>query len=200
MRLQTHQANSMRFTTVRKLGGMGMREVAMADQQDLGMQRASGPGELSTAPVEDASGASPQSAAVPAIPAEDLQEDLTDKESEAIVALVNEPTIARAAALIGVHERTLRRWLTDKPAFRKAYHAARREAFSHAIGLTQRYAPVAVSTLVQVMTDKGNPAGVRVAAAGILLRFGREGIELDELAQRLEALEQVQQPSGWNGR
>ncbi|HZL49543.1 MAG TPA: hypothetical protein VFC37_01200 [Terracidiphilus sp.] len=73
--------------------------------------------------------------------------------------------------------------------FKRAYHAARREAFGHAIGLTQRYAPVAVNTLVKVMSDPQTPAGVKVAAAAVLLRFGRDGIELDDLAQRLEVLE-----------
>ena len=60
-----------------------------------------------------------------------------------------------------------------------------------AIGLTQRYAPVAVNTLVKVMTDQFTPPGIKVAAAAILLRFGREGIELDDLAARLETLEQA---------
>ena len=120
----------------------------------------------------------------------ELQEALSDKQSEGILALINEPTIARAATVLGIHERTLRRWL-DEPAFRKAYHAARRDAFDAAIGLTHRYAPVAVSTLVKVMTDAKTPPGVKVAAAAILLKFGREGIELDDLAQRLENLERL---------
>jgi len=63
---------------------------------------------------------------------------------------------------------------------------ARREAFGHAVGLTQRYPPVAVATLVRVMNDPAAGASAKVAAAGLLLRFGREGIELDDLAERLE--------------
>ena len=68
---------------------------------------------------------------------------------------------------------------------------AKWEAFGQAIALTQRYAPVAVNTLVQVMMDDSAPSSSKVAAATTLLRFGREGIELDDLAVRVEALEQA---------
>jgi len=59
------------------------------------------------------------------------------------------------------------------------------------VGMTQRYAPVAVATLVKVMGDAACPPGARVTAAGVLLRFGREGIELDDLAERVETLERA---------
>ena len=106
--------------------------------------------------------------------------------------MLNEQTIGRAADAAGVSQRTLYRWL-DKPAFSRAYHRARREAFGQAIALTQRYAPLAVNTLAQVMMDASAPASSKVAAAVGLLRFGREGIELDDLAARVEALEKAPQ-------
>jgi hypothetical protein len=115
-------------------------------------------------------------------------EGLDEKQSNAVMALLNEPTVTRAANICGIHERTLRRWMAD-PTFKRAYHNARREAFGHAIGITQRYAPVAVTVLAKVMTDGDTPPGIKVAAAGTMLRFGREGIELDDLAQRVEELE-----------
>ncbi len=37
--------------------------------------------------------------------------------------------------------------------------------------------------------DDGAPSSSKVAAATTILRFGREGIELDDLAARVEALE-----------
>jgi len=112
----------------------------------------------------------------------------TTRQSRAIEALLQEPTIGRAAATAGVSERTLRRWLKEGP-FKKAFFDARRESFGQAIGLTQRYAPVAIATLVKVMNDEGNSASAKVTAAAVLLKFGREGIELDDLAERLEAVE-----------
>ena len=87
----------------------------------------------------------------------EIFDGLTPLQVKAILALLNEPTIVRAASTVGVDERSIRRWLED-PTFKRAYHAARREAFDHAIGLTQRYAPLAVNTLAKTMNDPDTPA------------------------------------------
>ena len=55
---------------------------------------------------------------------------------------------------------------------------ADREAFGQAIALTQRYATLAVTTLVRVMSDDAAPHHARVSAATALLKLVR-----DELAQ-----------------
>ncbi len=115
---------------------------------------------------------------------------LTVKQERAIVALLNEQTITKAAAAAQVGDRTLYKWLND-PDFSSAYRKARRQAFGQAIALTQRYAPLAVNTLAQVMMDQSAPHHAKVAAATTILRFGREGIELDDLAARIEALEET---------
>ena len=117
-----------------------------------------------------------------------LVDNLTPNQEKAIIALLAEPSLSKAAAACGTGERTLYRWLRE-PAFKSAYRSARREAFSHAIALTQRYAPLAVQTLAKVMADDNAPHTARVQAATSLLRFGRDGIELDDLQERLEALE-----------
>ena len=113
---------------------------------------------------------------------------LSPNQEKAILALLQEPTIAKAAKAAQVGHRTLIRWLTQDD-FGRAYRKARREAFGHAIALTQHYAPLAVNTLATLMADKSTPAHARVSAASTLLKFGREGIELDDLAARVEALE-----------
>ncbi len=131
-----------------------------------------------------------------------MQRALTSVQERAIIALLNEQTISRAAAVAEVGQRTLYRWLR-KPEFARAYREARREAFGQAIALTQRYAPLAVNTLAQVMMDDGAPTSSKVAAATTILRFGREGIEVDDLAARVEALEQAapqpQKAARWRG-
>ena len=119
----------------------------------------------------------------------DAPSGLTPKQDQAIIALLNEPTIAKAATALGVSERTLHRWLEDE-TFHRAFRKARREAFAQAIAVTQRYTPMAVHTLAKVMTDTSVQASARVSAATNLLRFGREALELDDLAARIEALEQ----------
>ncbi len=119
---------------------------------------------------------------------DELHRALTPKHERAIIALLNEQTVGRAAAAAKVGQRTLYRWLRD-PTFSRAYRQARRDAFGQAIALTQRYAPLAVNTLAQVMMDAHAPSSSKVAAATTILRFGREGIELDDLGARVEALE-----------
>jgi hypothetical protein len=123
---------------------------------------------------------------------------LTGPQATAIAALLQEPTMQRAAEVAGVSVRTLQRWVKEE-LFRRALLRARREAFGQAVGLTQRLAPLAVATFAQVMKDPQAPAAAKVSAAVALLKFGREGIEMEDFAERLEALErkgagQVSQP------
>jgi hypothetical protein len=120
--------------------------------------------------------------------AEGPDDGLTTRQAKAVEALLQEPTVTRAAAVAGANERTLRRWM-QLPVFRDALLRGRREAFAQAIGLTQKYAALAVAALVKVMQDAASPPSSRVTAAAVLLKFGREGIELDDLAERVEMLE-----------
>ena len=127
-------------------------------------------------------------------PPEHVFDALSPKQEKAILALLQEPTIAKPARAAQIGDRTIHRWLCD-PDFGKAYRKARREAFGHAIALTQHYAPLAVNTLATIMADTSAPSHARVTAASTLLKFGREGIELDDLAARIEALEEAAEQS-----
>ena len=68
---------------------------------------------------------------------DDLQDGLAAPQERAIIALLNEQTVGRAAAAAEVGQRTLYRWLKE-PTFSRAYREARRDAFGQAIALTQR--------------------------------------------------------------
>jgi len=151
---------------------------------------AEGPEEPSCPPEPANGGQEDGSAAEPSAADVDVPEGLTAKQAAAVEALLQQPTMLRAATSVGIGERTLRRWM-KAPAFKAALQEARRAAFSQAIGLTQWYAAVAVATLVKVMNDPASPAHCRVSAAAVLLKFGREGLELDDLADRIEALERT---------
>ncbi|QKK09734.1 MAG: hypothetical protein HND58_17245 [Planctomycetota bacterium] len=73
---------------------------------------------------------------------------------------------------------------------------ARRQAFDQAIALTQRYASLAVTTLAKVMADASAANAAKVSAATAMLKFGRESIELDDLAARIETLESEREDEG----
>jgi pantoate kinase len=113
-------------------------------------------------------------------------------QERAIAALLQSPTVKHAAAAANVSERTLHRWLKE-PVFAAAFREARREAFAQAVGLTQRYAPLAVQSLAKMLTDDTAPHAPRVASATALLKFARESIELGAIVERLENVERLQQ-------
>jgi len=115
-------------------------------------------------------------------------EGLTPAQEQALIALLKEPTIARAAATSGVSESNIYRWMKE-PVFKAAYREARREGYAHAVGLVQQYVPHAVQTLMKMVADAATPAAVRATCCGMLLKFGRESIEVDDLAARVEELE-----------
>ncbi|HLP84947.1 MAG TPA: hypothetical protein VK157_11410 [Phycisphaerales bacterium] len=113
---------------------------------------------------------------------------LTPKQEAAILALMNEPTVTRAAETVGVDARSIYRWLEDA-TFAAAFRRTRREAFAQAMSTTQKYAGLAVHSLAKVMSDANANPQARVAAATALLKFSRESLEIDSLVERIEQLE-----------
>jgi len=100
--------------------------------------------------------------------------NLTDKQEAAIAALLIEPTHARAAAVAGVSEGTLYRWL-HLPAFRTAFRQARRELVEAGVGRLQTATSHAVEALVAVARH-GRRDGDRVRAANALLDHAFRGL------------------------
>jgi hypothetical protein len=119
-------------------------------------------------------------------------EELSGKKERAILALITEPTLKKAAEAVGVSERTVRRWL-DEPEFATAHSKARRQSFVQGLALANLYVPMSVQTLAKTQQDPTAPHSAKVAAAQALLKFAREGIELDDMAQRVAALEASQE-------
>ena len=113
---------------------------------------------------------------------------ISRKQDTAIGALLSQPTILAAAESVGVGESTLRRWLKDGD-FLTAYRAARREAVSQAVGHLQGACSVAVLALTDISQDVSCPASARVSAARTVLELALKGVELEDLAVRLEELE-----------
>ncbi len=113
---------------------------------------------------------------------------LNPKQGKAIAALLSEKTVGGAAQKAGVGERTLLRWLqTDD--FKAAYRDARREATSQAIARLATTSSGAVDTLQSVCNDLAAPPAARVSAAKTLLDFAFRAVEIDDLAARVELLE-----------
>jgi hypothetical protein len=110
------------------------------------------------------------------------------KKEEAIVALLSHRTIEDAARACNKRPRTLFRWLNE-PDFRAAYQQARRIAFSQSVARLQQASSAAVSTLLKVMLDPASSASARVGAAKAVLDHTAKGIEIEDLEERLAAIE-----------
>jgi len=108
------------------------------------------------------------------------------KQTQAIAALLEEPTISKAAGKAGVGERTLLRWL-KLDDFQAAYRIAQREVLSQAIAQIHQATSESVTTFRSIMMDESAPASARVAAAKIVLEVAIKGVERED---RLNAIEQ----------
>jgi hypothetical protein len=113
-------------------------------------------------------------------------EKLTHRQERAVLALLTERNIGKAAARAKVGESTLRRWLST-PVFLAAYRAARRQAVEHAIGQVQHSASLAAATLRRALP--GGKCGDRIRAALGILGRAVDAVELGDVLERLERLE-----------
>ena len=112
------------------------------------------------------------------------------RQEQAIVALLEHPTLEKAAVALGVSDVTLWRWM-QQPEFQEAYRKARREAFSQSVARLQHASQAAVGTLLRVMTDRESPAASRVRAADVVLQTALRGMEMEDLEARLDRLERL---------
>jgi hypothetical protein len=115
-------------------------------------------------------------------------EKLSRKQEAFIAALLTQPTILQAAQAAGISEATATRWLKE-PGVATAYAAARRAALGEAMAFVQQSMLSAVLTLRHVMLAAETPAPSKVTAAKTILDMGLRSFELEELEQRIAALE-----------
>jgi hypothetical protein len=89
---------------------------------------------------------------------------------------------------IGISRPALYRRLED-PGLKEAYEEARRAAIADATDSLQTVAEQAVSVLHEIANDPGVVPNVRVSAASKILDMAIKSHELQDLMQRLAALE-----------
>jgi len=119
------------------------------------------------------------------------------KKEEAILALLTHRTVEDAARACNKRTRTLYRWLRE-PEFKAAYSEARRTAFSQSLARLQQASSAAVSTLLKVMVDGAAPASARVRAAATVLDHTAKATELEDLEERLAAVEKESKARSWH--
>jgi hypothetical protein len=110
---------------------------------------------------------------------------------KAIVGLLSEPTIGAAAAVAGVSERTLRRWLTDDAEFKAQYEEARQATFLASISRIQALAGKAADALEDLLAAKEHPS-VRLGAARTVTEIGLHQRDADLILRKLDEIEAAQ--------
>lgn len=118
----------------------------------------------------------------------DSIDGLSPQETAAIAALMTAPSIEQTAAQVGIHERTLRRWLS-KDHFKRALRAEQRAVMACVTARLHQSAEKAVQTLEAIMADEKAPHASRVTAARTLLELAQERIDMEHLTERVEAVE-----------
>jgi hypothetical protein len=114
--------------------------------------------------------------------------ELTGKQSKVLCALVSGANIESAAESAGINPVTIHRWMKES-AFTQQYRAMRRDVVNQATATLQAACGDAVSTLRAIANDKDAPASSRVSAARAILDTSIKAIEIEDLAGRIEALE-----------
>ncbi|MEN6336812.1 MAG: transposase family protein [Phycisphaerales bacterium] len=116
-------------------------------------------------------------------------EPKNQKQEAAIIGLLSGQSVANIAKQHHLAERTLRRWLAD-PDFQRRLKAGKREARGRAMRLLNTVTIQAVTTLIELMTNKTSSDGIKLKAAlGILTHaFKDEVADLADLHERLETL------------
>lgn len=109
------------------------------------------------------------------------------KSEQFIAALLSNPTIEAAAKSAGISDATAWRWLKD-PKFAEQYRDARREAMRQTTARLQEAAGESVECLREVQRD-GESESARVSAARTILEQALKAVDLEDVQQRLDALE-----------
>ena len=113
------------------------------------------------------------------------------QREQLILALLQQPGIEKAAAVVGIS--TVTAWrITKTPEFKEEYRQARRDAFTQSLGRLQQAAGAATSTLMKIMVDATAPAGSRVRAADCVLEHAASALDLEDIQVRLAKLEQIE--------
>jgi hexokinase len=117
-----------------------------------------------------------------------MSENLTSKQASALASLLAGSTIEQAAASARVNPATVYRWLQQE-AFRQQYQQARRQVVERAASSIQQAATEAVQVMTTIMLDKGAAPSVRLRAAQTVYEQATKWVEIEDVQQRLEALE-----------
>jgi len=129
-----------------------------------------------------------------------LRQDAASRRQRALELLAEGQTPQAVAERLGVSLRTIRSYLAS-PNVRETLQRLRDERLRQLAGRALAEAGAALATLRAIVEDEAMPPQARVSAAGKLLDVALRLAETVDLAERVEALEElVQERGGRYGR
>ena len=111
------------------------------------------------------------------------------KHEQTVAVLIAARTLEEAAEELKITPLTLRRWLAEDAELQQLYREARREVMAYALGRLQRVTAHAVDRLESILEHTGTPAAAAVSAAKAVIEIALKAVTLDDLDQRLSAVE-----------
>lgn len=116
--------------------------------------------------------------------------ELTPQQDQALMALLDSPSIVAAARKVQVDERTIRRWLKEDDVFQDRLRDLRAEALSGAANKLQSEAYTVVSALHDLIRDKENKVEPgRAALIRTALDFAFRAGAYTDLVDRIADIE-----------
>lgn len=117
-------------------------------------------------------------------------EKLTRNMEKAVIALLNESTVKKAAEKAGISESTLYRW-QQLPQFQELFNQMKAQSVSNATARLRNAMSLAVTTLEDVMRAERAPAMAKVIAAKSVLELGLDAVKTEEIQERMKQLEEL---------
>ncbi len=112
-----------------------------------------------------------------------------------IQALLEQPTLAKAAACSGMSYTTA--WRMFKTLeFQEEYLASRRQLISQGFARLQKAYGAAVSKITKLMVEPGVPPAVQLRAAESILCHAESALQSEDLAMRVKRLEPQKKGKG----
>ena len=120
-----------------------------------------------------------------------MNEELTNGQRRAIETLMLTNTMAEAAKMAKVTQRSIYNWM-KQDRFQTVLRQARRDALAQTTTRLQQMTAQAVHTLGDVMEDENASHAGRVSAARLTLDMMYHGAALDDIVERLKTVEKTQ--------
>ena len=120
---------------------------------------------------------------------EETPPTLKPAQERALLSILAGKSFEAVAAEVGVNSSTIRRWRKE-PLFQAALDSERRRLVASTTDTLRQAGIEAVTQLRAILADPNCPAAVKVQAAGCVLAHLFRAVEVDDLASKIEALEE----------